>query len=221
MEIDRDVVNVIHKVRWDVKINWGQAHAWLFCDADTPVDIDPFMADTGVEVPPQLRNFVRAVDSQMAGLPSESFMFGYPLHDPPRQPGEPRLGFVAMPYGPDWFDRVKASILAVGSKHGFDCKVSKDMGDAGRVPDQIWHQLRQAEAVVADLTGGNPNVYYEVGLAHAVGKQVICITQDAGDIPFDVRTVRQIIYDKDDLPTLEAELENAFRAAPRRYKFDT
>lgn len=50
--------------------------------------------------------------------------------------------------------------------------------------------------ILADLTGKNPNVFYEVGLAHATGKPVILISQDMNDIPFDLRGLRIIEYNK-------------------------
>jgi len=49
--------------------------------------------------------------------------------------------------------------------------------------------------VIADCTGRNPNVFYEIGLAHASGKPVILITQNSDDVPFDIRHLRYIQYD--------------------------
>ena len=62
------------------------------------------------------------------------------------------------------------------------------MGDI-RIP------IMSARAVIADCTGRNPNVFYEIGLAHAVGKPVILITQNNDDVPFDIRHLRYIQYD--------------------------
>jgi nucleoside 2-deoxyribosyltransferase len=94
------------------------------------------------------------------------------------------------------------------------------MATAGKIEDQIWDQVRRAEAVVADLTGSNPNVYYEVGLAHALGKRIIFITQDDTPLPFDVLTSRYIKYAESDLGQLQNELERAFAAVKQRYQFD-
>ncbi len=49
-------------------------------------------------------------------------------------------------------------------------------------------------SLVADLTGRNPNVMYEVGIAHTVGKPVIMVTQDIDDVPFDLRALRCVVY---------------------------
>jgi hypothetical protein len=50
---------------------------------------------------------------------------------------------------------------------------------------------------VADLTSKNPNVFYELGMAHAMGKEVVLLAQSLDDVPFDLRPVRTIIYDND------------------------
>ena len=218
--IDRDVVNLIHYLRWQVRVDWGQAHSWLFCGTDTPVDAQQYLTDEGDRLPNPSRQLVRDVDEQLSNFPKAEFLFGYPLDKMPRQPGEPRPGFVAMPYGESWFAPVQQTIIEAGAAKNFDCIVSLNMATAGPIVQQIWQQLRQAEAVVADLTHSNPNVYYEVGLAHALGKQIIFLTQDADKLPFDVSTSRCIKYDVNDLANLKRELEKAFAAVPQRYKFD-
>jgi hypothetical protein len=48
--------------------------------------------------------------------------------------------------------------------------------------------------IVADVTGKNPNVFYELGLAHTIGKDVIIITQSDDDVPFDLKYLRYIKY---------------------------
>jgi len=62
--------------------------------------------------------------------------------------------------------------------------------------DRIYNQISKADVVIADMTGRNPNVFYEVGYAHALGKTTILLTQDANDIPFDLKPYPHIIYDK-------------------------
>ena len=60
----------------------------------------------------------------------------------------------------------------------------------------IWRSINEARIVIADITGGNPNVFYEIGIAHTIGKDVILISQDIGekDIPFDIHARRVIDY---------------------------
>ena len=49
----------------------------------------------------------------------------------------------------------------------------------------------------ADLSGKNPNVFYELGLAHAIGKPVVMVAATIDDVPFDLRGLRTILYDKE------------------------
>jgi hypothetical protein len=70
---------------------------------------------------------------------------------------------------------------------------------------RIYNQIAKADLVVADMTGQNPNVSYETGYAHALGKQVILLTKKTEDIPFDLKHYPHIVYSgiirklKDDL----------------------
>jgi hypothetical protein len=58
----------------------------------------------------------------------------------------------------------------------------------------IWREVRRARVMLADLTFRNPNVMYELGLAHAVGKPVVMLTQNLADVPFDLQQYRLIPY---------------------------
>ena len=61
--------------------------------------------------------------------------------------------------------------------------------------EQIWEQIEKAKLLLADLSGKNANVFYELGLAHAARKPVIFTASDTDDVPFDLRHLRVIIYD--------------------------
>jgi hypothetical protein len=60
--------------------------------------------------------------------------------------------------------------------------------------DEIWALITRSRIVVAECTGRNPNVFYEIGIAHTVGKPVVVITQSGNDVPFDLRHRRFIEY---------------------------
>ena len=60
--------------------------------------------------------------------------------------------------------------------------------------DRIYNQIAKSDMIVADMTHKNPNVFYEVGYAHALNKTVILLTQNADDIPFDLRHRAHIVY---------------------------
>jgi hypothetical protein len=74
-------------------------------------------------------------------------------------------------------------------------RADTDIFGTGKIIDQIWAGLNRANVLVAELTGRNPNVLYELGLAHALHKPVVLVSSNEADVPFDVRHVRVIYYD--------------------------
>lgn len=80
-----------------------------------------------------------------------------------------------------------------------DAGLSALRGDSifrpGSIVQQIWDFTKQAKVMLADLSQRNPNVFYELGLAHAISKPVVLVTDNIGDIPFDLRALRTIEYD--------------------------
>ena len=58
----------------------------------------------------------------------------------------------------------------------------------------VWEGIYGARAVIAECTGRNPNVFYEIGIAHTLGKPVILTTQTTEDVPSDLRNIRYIHY---------------------------
>lgn len=83
---------------------------------------------------------------------------------------------------------------AVESLDDMICLRADDIYTANVVMEDVWKSICESPVIIADLTGRNANVFYEVGLAHAIGKKVIIITQDIDDIPFDLRALRCIKY---------------------------
>ncbi len=69
-----------------------------------------------------------------------------------------------------------------------------DFFSASAIVEEIWSALNAAKVIIADCTGKNPNVFYELGIAHTLGKPVITISQTIDDVPFDVKHRRAIVY---------------------------
>src|SRR5258708_13215834 len=68
------------------------------------------------------------------------------------------------------------------------------MFEAPAIIQDIVNLLDRSRVVICDCTGRNPNVFYEIGIAHTLGRDVILITQSEADIPFDLRHLRYISY---------------------------
>jgi hypothetical protein len=102
--------------------------------------------------------------------------------------------FVAMPFDesvrPIFDDHIKkvAQGLELVARRG------DDFFNSGSVMGEVWAAIVNARVVIADCTGRNPNVFYEIGIAHTVGIPVILITQHDEDMPFDLRHIRFLKY---------------------------
>ena len=105
--------------------------------------------------------------------------------------------FVISPFG-EPFDTYFSHIVKPALE---DCGLYAIRGDSLYRPttivDDIWQGIRDAKLLIAELTDRNPNVFYELGLAHAISKPVILISKSIEDVPFDLRSIRVLVYDKD------------------------
>ncbi|UCH97066.1 MAG: hypothetical protein JSV88_09505 [Candidatus Aminicenantes bacterium] len=112
------------------------------------------------------------------------------------------LCFVIMPFKLSHSSILWESILKpVIDEAGFLPQRADFVHNVGQIIDDITHLLKEAHVVVADITGANPNVMYELGYAHALGKYTIIICSCDGDVqiddklPFDIRGMRIYQYD--------------------------
>ena len=119
---------------------------------------------------------------------------------------EKDICFVIMPFE-GWNKTYYTEIYAKAiEKAGLHPVRVDDLFRPGNIVEDIWNFTKNAKIILADLTGKNPNVFYELGLAHAITKPVILLTEDVDDIPFDLRALRHIAYDKND-PAWGKEIE--------------
>ena len=103
--------------------------------------------------------------------------------------------FVLMPFG-GWYDRYYEELYKQAIKDaGFEPMRADDLFHTGSVMEQIWEQVNKAKVLLAELTGKNANVFYELGLSHARGKPVVFVAGTIEDVPFDLRHLRVITYD--------------------------
>jgi hypothetical protein len=103
--------------------------------------------------------------------------------------------FVMMPFG-QWFDRYYQEIYVPAIREaGLEPVRADELFTTGSVVEQIWEQIEKSKVLLADLTDKNPNVFYELGLAHAAVKPVVFTAGKLDDVPFDLRHLRVIIYD--------------------------
>ncbi len=106
---------------------------------------------------------------------------------------DPSLCFIIMPFTEEWstgvFNKLKSNVEHLG----FQC-IRADVLSGPIIMEDIWTKINQCAFLIADVTNKNPNVMYELGIAHTLGKPVILITQDTSSIPFDFKHLRHEQY---------------------------
>jgi hypothetical protein len=120
--------------------------------------------------------------------------------------------FVLMPFDPKFHDTYKFGIKdAAVSVGAYAERLDEQIFSEGML-ERVFNQISKADVTVADMTGRNPNVFYEVGYAHALNKIVVLLTQNADDIPFDLRHRQHTVYGGQ-IDTLRSELVPKLRWA--------
>ena len=119
-----------------------------------------------------------------------------------------KVCFIIMPFDPQ-YNAVYKSIKNVVTSHGFTCSRDSEIASHAIIMDTIKEMIIRADLINADLTGKNPNVFYELGFCHAHEKHSILLTQNKKDVPFDVRHRRYLHYK--DYNDLEVKLSNELK----------
>jgi hypothetical protein len=124
--------------------------------------------------------------------------------------------FSIMPFA-DGFEDIDRIISEAALECGLEYVRGDRQQQPGSILPQILHNIRQASVVVADITGHNPNVFYELGIAHQIKgpERVVIITQSAELCPYDVHEFRQLTYRHNEAgrATLREKLPTYLRAA--------
>ena len=98
-----------------------------------------------------------------------------------------------MPFNTEFNDTYEA-IKKVTDHMSLECLRADDIWDNSTFMQDIFDLIYCAKIIVVDFTGRNPNVLYETGIAHTLGKTVIPITQSLDDIPSDLGHHRALKY---------------------------
>ncbi len=92
------------------------------------------------------------------------------------------------------FDTIRDSLE--GEPWNFQCQRADDFFAGGHILSDVLRGIQEAEILIADLTGRNPNVFYELGIAHMAKQpsKIVLLTQNVGAVPFDLQSFRCIQY---------------------------
>lgn len=126
-----------------------------------------------------------------AGQPS--IVFTPSVFSVPEAAANEDLVSVMMPFDAG-LNAVYTAVRAAAESNKLSCKRGDDIWNSSVVVQDIFDLIYRSRIVVCDFSGRNPNVFYEAGIAHTLGKQVIPITQSVDDVPFNLRHHRFIKY---------------------------
>lgn len=121
--------------------------------------------------------------------------------------------FFIMPFEQDFFDLYEEFKKRFGET--FDFSHAGDLDNQQNIIKDIVVGIAKADIIIADLTGLNPNVFYELGIAHSMDKKTIIITQNIDDLPFDIRSYRANEYSLkfNKIPIFMKEMEKLLNGA--------
>ncbi len=125
-------------------------------------------------------------------------------------PIEKNRCFVLMPFADD-FDLIYGEIKGALTKAGFVCNRADELFGSVPIMGTVLQEILKAHFVIADLTGQNANVFYELGVAHSFkdAHNIILLAQRMDDVPFDIRHLGAIVYDKENLKQLTSRVRKA------------
>lgn len=105
---------------------------------------------------------------------------------------------------------------------GYSIKRDKEIPGSSKIFDDILHNIRTADIIIADLTGQNANVFYELGIADEKKRYAIQIAQKGEELPFDLSQRRTIFYttDKPGLNKLSKEILSYVKAYKKEKYID-
>jgi hypothetical protein len=118
-------------------------------------------------------------------------------------------GFVLMPFASEMKPVYDDHIRAVADRMRLRVARADDFFGTTPIMGDVWTAINGCKFAIADCTGRNPNVFYELGIAHTLGKPVVLMTQNMDDVPFDLQQFRVIVYEftPRGMKALEMQLE--------------
>lgn len=123
--------------------------------------------------------------------------------------------FVIMPFAQEFDDVyavIKSAVTTSVPGESIECFRLDEIKGVGRITDDLIRELSRATVCIADITDNNPNVMWEVGYTMALKKPLLFVTQRIDKLPFDIKDMRTIPYNRQSLTqTLATKLSDAFR----------
>ncbi len=162
---------------------------WMFVFSDNNPYIDSIVSRVIEGTMPLLKDSYRFLFQRR---------FNYMIVNPIFQNRDTRVDhdsvFVIMPFTQEWSKDIWEQVIKPAVKEIGMTPIRADDLYGQNIMEDVWQSILKASIIICDTTGRNPNVFYELGIAHTLGKKVLLLTQNIDDIPFDLQAYRHIEY---------------------------
>lgn len=169
---------------------------------------------TKVLTEPQRKHVEAEIESRLQEKHQEKHAIGPSIPGAPQTTDasvDPESVFVMMPMSGAEFEDIYDLIQYAAATVGLRVYRADSIYAPGPIIDQIFESIAKSGLIVADLTGRNQNVMYELGIAKAMGKDTLLLSRDMKEVPFDIRHERVLVYGGGSgLRGLEQDLVKAF-----------
>jgi hypothetical protein len=183
--------NIYHSLKWD----FGFDNPFVISFPSILLDQQPY--ERKAALTQIAREYVK---SEVQRVKKEMNIIQInPIFGPASYEIDPRLAFVLMPFRDDLTKIYQTLIKPTIEENDFGlvCRRADDIKSNRTIMQDIWKAICEARLILADVTDLNPNVMYELGIAHTLGKETIIIYQKDEKIkfPFDLAHIRRIEYE--------------------------
>lgn len=181
------------RILWEYLVKLRDAGLIVFSESDR----DSFEKGGTIAVSPNLQKIQRSLGislTQLVEFQNSESMTITPFFGKPRPGINPDI-FVLMPFTEELKSVYQDHIRKVAKSLNLKVARADDFFTTHAIMLDIWTAICAVRLIIADCTNRNPNVFYEIGLAHTIGKKVVLITQNKDDVPFDLRHLRYIDYE--------------------------
>lgn len=190
------ISNLVAQRKYRVRVTLDGQRVQIAVDGVRVIDFDrlPSTSGTGIGL--------------LAFRGSEEVVFG-PMSTDDRRPN----AFVAMQFSDPYNEVYRDALRPLIEEIGYDPIRVDEVSQPGIILKDIWNHLTESSVVIAEVSEPNPNVYYEIGVAHALEKPTVLLAQRGTKLPFDLGPHRCIFYEN----TIagRAKLQDALRASLR------
>ncbi len=130
--------------------------------------------------------------------------------DVPLPDSFPDLVFVLMPFSEELEDLYFYGIRGCAERHGLTCKRADEILHDNEIMKMIVDHITRARLIVAEVSDPNPNVFYEVGWAHALEKPTVLVAREGSSLPFDISHINTVFYKN--IKDLDSKLSQRFKS---------